>query len=288
MWPSSRRRPTTEANDEDEVIFSSAALNKSTKKLGRTAAARPASAETRDDAMDALDGLLASLDEERSEKAEADFQTEVALISPPRSRSRAPSPISPPREASASDSARRPRTAPVQSKLATSTKPRPPPYEEEFDVASPQPFKQRRCGIAPVQKRMAMTGKLWDPMYDDEYTVPSLQSSFEILDGSSVSAGVYCPLSPTIMSVHLPGSPIAKAVDLDDTASSVVILGEPQKSRHHAVGPSRVRFELRSSECDKENNKHEPQAPSKKRLGTGRLVSRPLGCTVVQANFGGA
>jgi len=220
------RPARTDGSYEDQFLFSTAPQRSARKQSAKL------QGEPCDDAMDALDGLLASLDEERDKQAES-----------PRSPS-----VSPPR----------PKTA---------------------------PDPQRKCGIGPVPNKPAATGKLWIPTYntatyDDEVIVDSPHSSFEI-DGSPAS--VYCPLSPTLMSVHLPGSPIPKAIDLDDTTSSVVFI-EPRKPENYGVRPCRVRFECRGDDA----NKHAPQAPTRKRFGTGKIASRPLGCTMVQANFGGA
>jgi len=205
----------------------------------------------------------------------------------------------------------------------------------------------RKCGIAPARSKQKATRKLnqrqflrpYDDAYDEKAqstTMPSFEvlgmPSFEVLgdyddevlaasthtsfevEGLQTPASVYCPLSPTIMSVHLPGSPgasahlqgsplasvhlpgspsagvrlagspIPKALDLDDTACSLVLLGKPQKSEKSSARPCKVRFECRG---DPEAEKYVPQLPARRPFGTGKFVSRPLGCTLV-ANFGGA
>jgi len=240
MWPAERRRPMKVERVFEEPIQQPAQVRLAARNGAKTAAAKSQGhPDPADDAMDALDGLLASLDDERTKQAEP-------VLTPPTS------PLKP--------------------------------------TAAPH---SQRCGIAPGialviapvadKNKLGRCGRLVLPVptyrYDDEVAVDS-PSSFSI----DASPGVYCPLSPTIMSVHLPGSPIPRASELDDTNSSVVIIGDSHKSENYGARPCRVRFEIRNDTV--EAHKHAPQAP--KRFGTGKLVSRPRGCTLVQANFGGA
>jgi len=224
-WATDRTHAAPEGSYDDQLLFSSVARSGAKKQL------QP---EADDDAlgMDALDGLLASLDEERTKCTET-----IRSISPP----------------------------------------------------APDPH--RKCGIGPVQKKgdklnmcigPGQSRLLSNQTYDDEVAVDdSPHSSFEIIDEGPHAGSIYCPLSPTMMSVHMPGSPIAKAFEIDDTPFSVNVFGDRR--------PCKVRFECRGEE-GADPNKHMPQAPSRKpqRFGTGKLASRPLGCTMVQANFGGA
>merc|ERR1719272_297640 len=102
--------------------------------------------------------------------------------------------------------------------------------------AKSMPGPKRKCGITPVQNRLLSAGTTHPPVYDDEVDASSPFAVID-LDESQASKDIYCPLSPTIMSVHMPGSPppqVSRWFDafgtaplvVDDAAPSVVIMGE--------------------------------------------------------------
>merc|ERR1712070_817826 len=171
--------------------------------------------------MDALDGLLASLDAERATKSEKQKAQPVSPQTPVRKR--------------------------------------------------PQ-SRHTKCGIAPAPSIKASTGSFLTGEYDYELVLSTPCTPFDINE-SQASASVYCPLSPTIMSVHLPGSPlIPQVLELDDTVSSVVMLGE--RCNKYGPRPCRVRFECRGEPDPEADKKYAPQLPSRRPLGTGKLISR--------------
>lgn len=158
----------------------------------------------------------------------------------------------------------------------------PSPPKAKLRVKS-ESAPQQKCGSFSKSRRQASRRKSNMFAYDEEMVAcspPLLPEAEE----SQASTSIYCPLSPTLMSVHLPGSPVPQAPELDDTASSVVLLGDLPKPDTNHVRPSRVRVECRRIADDE---KHVPEAPRRRLCGTGKVTSRPLGCTLV-ANLGGA
>lgn len=265
MWPANRKRATRVASEGkfEHTPFPILPRRDATKLPSTT---RPRSADAD---MDVLDGLLASLDEEKNPAQEEDMPLSPKAKTKLDSKFCLESAVTPTRRSNKSKS-------------------------------------ERKCGIgiAPARSKHTVVhkgaGQIWNPVcYDDAVLVASPSGDSFSMDEPQ-SASVYCPLSPTIMSVHLPGSPIPQVspmfeehCELDDTAASVVLLGGPTQPVKSAVRPNRVRFEIRGSDAPAKNLfpqtpasdeglKHAPRPPS--RAG-GR--SRPLGCTMV-ANYGGA
>merc|ERR1719401_748909 len=98
-------------------------------------------------------------------------------------------------------------------------------------------FPKRKCGIAPAQSRLIpplpIAARTCHPLYDEAVDassphprIPSCRNldarhlcaaisggteAVVDLDESQASASVYCDMSPTIMSVHMPGSPTPRA-----------------------------------------------------------------------------
>lgn len=235
MWPAARGQLSSpclpeKAISEQQVLPTSKPRKDATRRSSRARAKEnisPAVAlggwcnkdAERDDAMDALDGLLAELNGEKGEKQEEE-----------------------------------PNKSPLPRK-ANAT------------------LDSRRCGIAPAQTA---------PNFYDHHIDVESHYLFKIND--SPTSEVYCSPSATLMSVHLPTSPIASAGDLDDSDISVINVGDHPKPKMENLprqrSAPRVRFECPS------DRKHVPQAPRRRLCSTGALTSRPLGCTTVA--LGGA
>lgn len=233
IWPVARRRTMVDAFAEDMPRQESRKQGGMSNLKSQTLA--------KDADMDALDGLLASLADERAEKEEENDE------------------------------------------FPDSPKPKP----RAIIQRSPQ---TKSCSSS--KSKYKATGK-FRLTYDEEMVATSPNNSRSAGDLFQTQASIYCPLTPTIMSVQLPGTPKPMEASLpvpefDASSSSVVLIGEPPKSdRSHYRAqsrPCRVRFECRG---DADGMKHMPEAPQRKRPGTGRVTSRPLGCTLV-ANMGGA
>merc|ERR1712216_239358 len=230
----------------------------------------------------------ASLDEERCGQSEQEKPS-----TPPRAQSTAQS-------AFAGDDRKQVKSTPA---------PRRKGRKDRALAAESRPSSAGRTGPCvynedltdTVQNWPSVVGRAGPLVYDDEFDA----SSPPVVDltESMATPSVYCPGSPSIMSVHMPGSPTPRsmmapapmdlllhgfeaAFELEpDTDSSVVIVGEHHMAARPAARPCRVRVECRGDGTD--NNKHAPQAPCQRPLGTGKLSSRPLGCTYLAANFGG-
>jgi len=266
MWPTERRRLGSEG--AEGTLFSTApqkdALNATTPRVVKR---QPSLS---DDPMDALDGLLASLDEERVMRTEKD---EDRVMHTEKEK-----PLTRPRAVS----------TPNLGVTAAS----------DVQEAKSAPGSKRKCGIAPAQGRLQIpiVARACQPVYDDAFdassphlehrnlrsTIYGYTEAVVDLDESRASTDIYVDQSPTIMSVHMPGSPTPRAraaFQLDDASPAV------------AAGPARpckVRVECRGSGTDSNSDKHVPQAPCRRHAGTGKLSSRPLGCMQRVANFGGA
>jgi hypothetical protein len=279
MWPTERRRA---------MAVEAETPRREEKKAGTPAIGRPRSA-LNEDPMDALDGLLASLDEERVGQAEQ----EKPSTPPPREQST-------PQLAFVGDNMQQVKSTPA---------PRRKGRKDRALAAENWPSSAGRTGplvydedrTATVQNWPSVVGRAGPLVYDDE-----VDASSPVVDltDSMATPSVYCPGSPSIMSVHMPGSPTPRsmtapapmdlllhgfeaAFELEpDTASSVVTMGEQHKAARPTARPCRVRVECRGDGTD--SNKYAPQAPCRRPLGTGKISSRPLGCTYLAANSGGA
>jgi len=241
MWPAARGQlsspcPPEEAISEQQLLPSVKPRKEATRRSSRARAKDGwcnKDAE-RDDAMDALDGLLAELNGEKGEKQEEVIWKLNGEKGEKQfwSQEEEPNKSSLPRKAQAT-------------------------------------LDSRRCGIAPAQKA---------PSFYDHHVDVVVE-----VDDSPNSA-VYCSPSATLMSVHLPTSPIASARDLDDSEISVINVGDHPKPKMQNLprqsSAPRVRFECPS------DRKHVPQAPRRRLCSTGAVTSRPLGCTAVA--LGGA
>jgi hypothetical protein len=141
------------------------------------------------------------------------------------------------------------------------------------DSPRTKPGSELKCGIAPV--RSQANTPLSSGRYDE--AVGDFSPNIREVDDSRPS--VYCSMSATLMSVHLPGSPIPNAVEFDDSDTSVVILTDPITVAKPQSRGQKVRFECHGP--PKKAQSPAPQAPRRK-----GATSRPLGCTVIA--FGGA
>lgn len=301
MWPTERRRI---AGDGVEGAHFSPATQKDAKMAGTPAVAAPRPSPS-SDPMDALDGLLAALDEERAMRTE-----NYEASSPPRAK---PIPdlavtgaVDIQEAKSSPTRRRRPKTTSAEETLGRRRPDR--DNRPKTTSADDDAFPKQKCGIAPVQSRLIpplpIAARICPPLYDEAVDASSLHlwtpscsnpgtrrlhaalygctETVVDLDESQASASVYCDMSPTIMSVHMPGSPTpraAEAFEFDVTAPPVVAC---------PARPCRVRVECRGGLTDNSANEHVPQAPCRRHAGTGKLSSRPLGCMQRVANFGGA
>jgi len=289
----------------------SPAPQKDAKMAGTSALARPQPSPS-NDPMDALDGLLASLEEERAMPTE-----NHQASSPPRAKPTTDLAVTAAidiQEAKSTTTRRRqPKTTSVEGTSGRRRSAR--DNRLKTTSAEDDGLPVRKCGIAPVQSSLipplpiaarlhTFAPRTCPPLYDEAIDASSphlwtppcsnldtrhlraaiygYSETAVDLDESQASASVYCDMSPTIMSVHMPGSPTprsAEAFEFDVTADPVMAC---------PARPRKVRVECGGGGTDSNADKHVPQLPSRRHSSTGKLSSRPLGCMQRVANFGGA
>lgn len=159
--------------------------------------------------------------------------------------------------------------------ISTPTSPRTKPGSELKCGIAPIPASDHKSGTTPIRSQANTPA---NSVKYDEHVEAASPNVVEVDDSRP---SVYCSMSATLMSVHLPGSPIPKAAEFDDSDSSVVILSDPLASTKPQSRGQKVRFECHGPKKVLSAQALTPQAPRRK--GT---ASRPLGCTVVA--FGGA